>query len=51
MHLDVGSHLEPGVRSNAAHHPIRMTAEKGASFGSDLPEYQTGARRIAERKA
>src|SRR3954470_17234533 len=30
LRLDVDSHLEAVVRDNPAHHPIRMTPEKGS---------------------
>jgi hypothetical protein len=36
MRLDVDSHLEAVVRNNAAHHPIRMTLEKGSSLPKGL---------------
>jgi hypothetical protein len=36
MRLDVDLHLEPVVRNNGAHHPVRMTLEKVAPFGRIL---------------
>jgi hypothetical protein len=43
MRLDVHSHLEAVVRNNPAHHPIRMTLERGSSRwkASDPAKSQT----------